>query len=114
MPAKKTPKKEKSNIKDIVMSVISSRLVSVIKDNLREFMDEVQERIYHAEKVILQKLFATIILSLGAVFVILSSVFYLKEYQQWTSTQSFLVVGLILIVVSFAMKYFIMKNEFKR
>lgn len=107
-------KSESSTLKDTIMSVVSSKVIGAVRDNLKDFMKDVQEKIYHTEKIILQKLFATVILSLGAVFVLVGVITYLQEYLFWNKTQSFMIVGLVLILVSFTMKYFIMKNQFNK
>ncbi len=108
-------KKEGSQswIKEFFLKVVSTKIIDNIKEEVRTVTHDLQARLYHMQEVMMQKLFATLIMFLGFVFVTVAFVFFMIEYLEWSATISFLAVGLILVMFSFAMKYFIIKRQFK-
>ena len=94
------------NIKTVILQAISK----VIHSKLEDFTYHLKERINHTVKVIVERIFSSILMIIAFIFLILAFTYYLIEYQYFTKTGAFLITAGALFLVSFIIKYHSLKK----
>ncbi|MDO8459680.1 MAG: hypothetical protein Q7S74_01090 [Nanoarchaeota archaeon] len=106
-----TNKSNKNSIIDYVKegaSVLSGKAASYVSTRVKEevgaFIDRIEQRIITIEERLLRNLLAMIIISSSIIFLALAVFFFMAEYLKLTNTISFLIVGIILLLVGIIIK----------
>lgn len=94
------------NLKNVVINAISK----VLHSKLEDFTNNIKERIEHTKKVIVERIFSSILIIIAFVFLVLAFAFYLIEYKYLTRTLAFLITAGILFLFAFIVKYHSMKK----
>ena len=109
--AKKTKKEDSfGKVKSFILDIVLKNVVTTIKSQFDYYLGKVQNKIYETEKGIIERLIAAVFLLTGFIFLFLSLAYYLIEIQSLPKTFSFLIVGLILILISLIMKLMLFKK----
>lgn len=87
-----------------VSRIISAIIFQPIAESLKLVMTTVEDRIIRIEKRMLRTLSSLLIIAFGAVFLILSLFFFLKEYLVWSNTAAFFAIGIAVFVAGLLLK----------
>lgn len=98
------PKKEGDKVKNLKKIVLES-ISKILRSKLEDFSSNIKERINHAVKVIVERVFSSILMIVAFIFLVLAFTFYLIEYQGFTRTIAFLITAGALLLVSFIIRY---------
>jgi hypothetical protein len=82
-----------------ISSIITASLFHQIIQGTERVMDNVEGRVMNIQKNIQGKILATGVICFGAVFLILSLLFYLKEFLHWNNTFAFFSIGITIFVI---------------
>ncbi len=101
------PKKEGvKNLKKVILESISK----VLHSKLEDFAANMKEKINHTKKVIIERIFSSIIIIIALIFLAIAFNFYLIEYRGLTKTLAFLITAGVLFLLAFIVKYHSMKK----
>lgn len=104
--AKKKANSEKSFgifgfVKDIIKNVFSlGDVIENIKEHINAFLDKS-----------IKKVTAATIMIVGVIFLVIGTFYFLLEHLHLSKTTIFLGLGILLIFISYVMKYNIMKED---
>jgi len=87
-----------------ISQIISASIFPPIVDGAENIMKKVEERMLIMEKKILRKICSMAVIGLGILFLVLSLLFFLIEYLQWSKTIAFLSIGLIIVIAGLLLK----------
>lgn len=108
----KESKSALNSIKSALSESISSNLLGHIKRYMKDIAHKVQDIAYQTEKKILDNLFASIILLVGLIMIVISIVFFINDFFGLDRYWGFFIVGLILIIFSLLYKRKIEKTKY--
>ncbi|MCX6707246.1 MAG: hypothetical protein NT001_03850 [Candidatus Woesearchaeota archaeon] len=100
-------KKRKSahnGLKSALSGSITSILVHQLKAYMKDIARQVQDIAYQTEKKILDNLFASIILLVGLIMIVIAIVFFINDFFGLDRYWGFFIVGLVLIIISLLYK----------
>lgn len=98
-------------VKSFFLDIFLKNVVSTIKGQFDYFLGKIQGKLYQTEKGIIERLIAATILLIGFIFLFLSLAYYLIEVQNISKSLSFLIVGIILIIISVIMKFTLFRKK---
>lgn len=101
-----------NSIKSLLSESISSNIVKHIKSYMKDIAHKVQDIAYQTEKKILDNLFASIILLVGLIMIVISMVFFINDFFGLDRYWGFFIVGIILIICSLVYKRKIEKTKY--
>ncbi len=100
-------------VKSFLLDIFLKNVVSTIKGQFDYFLGKIQDKLYQIEKGIIERLIAATFLLAGFIFLFLSLTYYLVEIQNLSKTLSFLIVGVILVLISVIMKFTLFRKNKK-
>lgn len=95
-----TVKKGVGSISRILVSSISPPII----EGTEIIMKNIEDRIVKMEKRIIKKMTSLMIIGVGAIFLIFSLFFLLREYFNWNNTAAFFTIGIIIFVTGLLLK----------
>lgn len=112
---KKTKKsgKKHSIIKDTIAEFVTSTALESVKSFVESLADRTHDFFMQLEKKIVQGLYASVVMICGLIFLLISLAFLLSEYLKLSKGWSFLILGLILIIIALVSMNMIKKQEVK-
>lgn len=114
---KKSQKKEESTLSTILKAITDGTLGFVktyVVDTTNELLHKAQDVAYRTGKTIAQYFFAGTILFIGFVLVMISLVLLVHEHYNISLGFSFLIWGLVLLVIGLIYNLIIQKNARER
>lgn len=106
------PTKKESTFFDTVKEVVSSSIVKNLKDHTKDFVQRGQEIIYQTTENVMERLFSTMLFSIGSILVIVAVALLIYENLGLSLGWSFLIMGLILLVISLLFKERIRRKKY--
>lgn len=106
------PTKKESTFFDTVKEVVSSSIVKNLKDHTKDFVQRGQEIIYQTTENVMERLFSTMLFSVGSILVIVAVALLIYENLGLSLGWSFLIMGLILLVISLLFKERIRRKKY--
>ncbi len=97
-------KKEGDTVSNLKKKILES-LSNVIHSKLEDFAANIKKKIEHMKKVIIERIFSSILMIMAFIFLVLAFTYYLIEYQGFTKTIAFLITAGALLFVSFIIRY---------
>ncbi len=94
------PKKEKKDIKDIILKAVENGLIIKIKEQFDKLVDNIKETVSVAQKKIMMTITAATLALLGIIFLIISGTFALVDILGLNRVVVFLLAGIFLILIS--------------
>jgi FtsH-binding integral membrane protein len=114
MPAKKKSTQKKESTLSTILKAITDGTLGFVKtyvvDTTNELLHKAQDVAYQTGKTIAQYFFAGTILFVGFVLVIISLVLLLQEHFDISLGFSFLIWGLVLLIIGLIYNVMIQKN----
>jgi len=92
--------KKDSTFFDTVKEVVSSSIVKNLKDHTKDFVQRGQEIVYQTTENVMERLFSTLIFSIGTIMVIVAVALLIYENLGLSLGWSFLIMGLILLAIA--------------
>jgi len=91
-------------ILDFIKDSFSSAINEFMREIERQFSGMILKRIYHIKKQIMRELVAIFIMIISMGFLAISAVFFLIEYMHLNKTLSFLIIGIIVLIIGILIK----------
>jgi len=89
---------------DYFKDSISVGISEFFKEIEKEFSRTVLRRIYHLKRQIMKELIAIFIILIAIALLAISAVFFFIEYMHFTKTLSFLIIGIIVLIIGILIK----------
>lgn len=84
--------------------IISSTILPSLSEGAEMVMDKIEDRIMRIEERIMRKIIILLMIGFGALFLIFSLLFFLKEYLHWSNFASFFSIGITIFVIGLLLK----------
>ena len=109
---KKTVKVEKKDWKAELMEGLKSGVVSGVIQYIKNFTNRVQDIVYRTQKKVIQIFYASALFIAGVIFLSIAVVLLISEYLQLSKGWSFLILGLVLIILAMFVKMNVERTKF--
>ena len=93
-------KKSEDGYKDTLKQIISSTIISQIKDGVKNFGLKVQKAVYNTERRIVESILTSVILLCGLVFIVIALALIISDYFKIGNQWGFFIMGIILVVIA--------------
>lgn len=96
-------------IRDVLSNfsqILVASVVPPITEGTEIILDNVEKRINKIKTKVLKSVISLLIIALGSLFLILSLFFFLVEQLELSKSLSFLVIGVIILIIGFILKLF--------
>jgi hypothetical protein len=91
-------------ILDYFKETLELGIKGFIKEIEKEFSRTILRKIYYIKKQLIRELIAVFIILISIGLLSIAAIFFLIEYAHLTKTLSFLIIGIILLIIGILMK----------
>jgi hypothetical protein len=91
-------------ILDFIKESFSAGITEFMREIERQFSDIVLRRVYQIKKQIMRELLAIFIIMISIGLLAISAIFFLKEYIHLNNTLSFLIIGILVLIIGILIK----------
>ncbi|NOZ81283.1 MAG: hypothetical protein GXP63_06450 [DPANN group archaeon] len=113
MVTKKDAEKDNSFL-NTLKGIVSSSIVKNMKERSEDLVHHAQEIAYQTAENMMEKLFSAVLFGAGVLFIMIAITLLVVQYLDLTLGWSFLLMGLLLLVISLLFKGHIRQKRYYR
>ncbi len=112
MPKKKNEEGQKEeSLIGTIKELFSSSIAGMIKNTIKDSVEKAQYKIYETEQKVMKNVIVSLIFFVGVIMLVISSVFMVKDYLKLSFGFSFLMIGMLILIIALLLKVSLLKEN---